>query len=125
VSDFASAMGLSMVLRQNLLALADARGALIGQQGKMELLYDYLSGTQFRHRVEGIVESFQAMKTDLDAEKRAMEKHWATRTKQIEIVVKNTAGMYGDLQGIIGNALPTVQALELPAGTVEVAGQTE
>jgi hypothetical protein len=122
VSDFASVMGLAMVLRHNLLAVADARSALVGQQGKMERLYEYLCGTHFRHRVEGIVEAFSAMKKDLDAEKRAMEKHWALREKQIEIVVKNTAGMYGDLQGLIGAALPTVPTLELPAGPAEEAG---
>jgi hypothetical protein len=123
VSDFASALGLAMVLRHNLVALADARSALVGQQGKMEVLYEYLSGSQFRHRVEGIVESFSAMKAELDAERRSMERHWSKREKQIEIVVKNTAGMYGDFQGIIGNALPAVQTLELAAGTAEDAAQ--
>jgi hypothetical protein len=88
----------------------------------MEVLYGYLSGPQFKHRVEGIVESFQAMKADLDSEKRAMEKHWSKREKQIEIVLKNTAGMYGDFQGIIGNALPVVQTLELPSGAAEGEG---
>lgn len=119
VTDFASAMGLATVLRANLIALSDVRSALIGQQGKMEVLYSYLSGPQFKHRVEGIVESFKAMKADLDAEKRAMVKHWSTREKQLEIVLKNTAGMYGDFQGIIGNALPTVQTLVLTSGADE------
>jgi hypothetical protein len=122
VSDFASAMGLATALRANLISLADVRSALVGQQGKMEVLYGYLSGPQFKHRVEGIVEAFQAMKADLDSEKRAMEKHWSKREKQIEIVLKNTAGMYGDFQGIIGNALPVVQTLELPSGAAEGEG---
>lgn len=122
VSDFASAMGLATALRVNLMSLADVRSALVGQQGKMEVLYGYLSGPQFKHRVEGIVEAFQAMKADLDAEKRAMEKHWSKREKQIEIVVKNTAGMYGDFQGMMGNALPVVQTLELPSGAAEGEG---
>ena len=82
----------------------------------MELIYKYLSGTAFKHRVEAIVESFVSMKTDLDAEKRSMEKIWAKREAQIERVIKNTAGMYGDLQGIIGSALPEVKILELPGG---------
>ena len=116
VSDFSSALGLAMVLRQNLAALADVRAALVGQQGKMAILYKYLTGPQFRHRVEGILEAFKTMQSDLEAEKRAIEKHWAKRQKQIEIVLKNTAGMHGDFQGIIGNALPAVPILELPAG---------
>ena len=55
------------------------------------------------------------MKTDLDAEKRTMTKVWATREKQIERVVANTTGMYGDLEGIIGAALPKIPSLELKA----------
>ena len=32
-------------------------------------------------------------------------------------VVENTAGIYGDLQGLIGTALPKIQQLELPEDT--------
>ena len=78
-------------------------------------MYDYLSGPQFRQRIEAIVESFAAMKEDLEAEKRAIEKAWAKRETQITRVLKNTAGMYGDLQGIIGTALPDVRVLALPS----------
>ena len=42
-----------------------------------------------------------------------MEKHWKQREKQIERVVKNTAGLYGDMQGIIGGQIPAIPALEL------------
>jgi len=66
--------------------------------------------------LDAMVEAFKAMKEDLDKERIAMEKQWAKRDKQIERVLLNTAGMYGDLQGIIGNALPAVKTLELPSG---------
>jgi hypothetical protein len=42
-----------------------------------------------------------------------MEKHWKQREKEIERVVKNTAGLYGDMQGIIGGHIPAIPALEL------------
>jgi hypothetical protein len=116
VVDFASVAGLALALRQNLIEIAQARSALVGQKGKMEHLYNYLSGPEFRRRVEGIVEAFVNMKTDLDAERRAMEKNWAKREKQIERMMHNTAGMYGDMQGIVGQTLLPVQMLELPAG---------
>ena len=93
-----------------------ARTALVGKNEKMEIIYKYLSGSEFRQRVEAIVESFVAMKEDLEAEKRAMEKVWAKREKQIQRVVQNTAGMYGDLQGIIGASLPEIKILQLPGG---------
>jgi hypothetical protein len=42
------------------------------------------------------------MKNDLDQEKRAMNKIWSKREKQIERVINNISGMYGDMQEIIG-----------------------
>jgi hypothetical protein len=114
VTDFQSVVGLAMALRVSLVELAQARNALIGKSEKMDLMYKYLSGSEFRQRVEAIVESFVTMKDDLDAEKRATEKAWAKREKQIQRVIQNTAGMYGDLQGIIGASLPEIKILQLP-----------
>ena len=79
----------------------------------MDLIYDYLSGDEFRQRIEAIVESFTSMQAQLAREKRAMEKLWKEREKQIEKVTGNTVGMYGEMQGIIGSGLPTIKALEL------------
>lgn len=114
VTDFQSAVGLATSLRENLIQLAHLRNSMAGRNEKKDLIYDYLSGPQFRQRIEAIVESFVGMKQDLDAEKRAMEKVWSKREAQVNRVLKSTAGMYGDLQGIIGSALPDVKVLELP-----------
>jgi hypothetical protein len=116
VTDFPAAIGLATALRASLIELAQARSALVGKSEKMELIYGYLSGPEFRQKVEAIVESFVAMKTDLDSEKRAMEKIWGNREKQIQRVIGNMAHMYGDLQGIIGASLPEIKVLELPSG---------
>lgn len=117
VSDFAAAMGLASVIRAGIIEVAQTRNAMVGKNEKMESLYNYLSGQEFRQRIEGIVESFTAMKIDLDAEKRAMDKIWQKREKQIERVIHNTSCMYGQLEGIMGNALPQVQTLELTSAT--------
>jgi hypothetical protein len=61
--------------------------------------------------VEAIVESFVDMQKDLQAERRTAERQWSKREKQIHRVIANTAGMYGDLQGIIGTSLQTIPAL--------------
>lgn len=114
ISDFPSVVGLATALRVILIQVAYASNALQGKNEKMELIYRYLCGTSFKQRVEAIVESFVSMKSDLDAEKRSMEKIWAKRDAQIDRVIKNTAGMYGELQGIIGSALPEVKILALP-----------
>ena len=66
-------------------------------------------------QVEAIVEGFSQMKIDLDSEKRAMQRIWKQREKQIEKVITNTIDMYGSVKGIAGSAIPDVKALELPA----------
>ena len=81
----------------------------------MEMLYEYLSGPEFKQQVEGIVEAFTGMREDLDRERRAMEKIWTKREKQIERAVKNMSRMYGSMEGIIGRSLPELDFFELKA----------
>ncbi|QDS97042.1 DUF2130 domain-containing protein [Adhaeretor mobilis] len=101
-------------LRQALIELQGARQAGEGQQTKMELVYQYLTGPRFRHRVEAIVEKFSDMQQDLEKERKTMTRLWAKREAQIRGVVESTAGMYGDLQGIAGKTLQEIEGLELP-----------
>jgi hypothetical protein len=98
-----------------LIEVASARQALEGQQTKMELIYQYLTGPRFRQRVQAIVEAFSSMQEDLDKEKKAIVKQWAKREEQIERVMQSTVGMYGDLQGIAGKTLKEIEGLELRA----------
>ena len=56
------------------------------------------------------------MQDQLNKERRAMERQWDQREKQIERVIKNTVGLYGDMQGIIGGQIPAIPALELDDG---------
>lgn len=114
IVDFHAAVGLAAVLRSAMIDLAQAQAAAEGKNEKMEMMYAYLSGQEFRQRIEAIVESFSAMKEDLDSEKRAMEKIWSKREKQIERVLLNTSRLYGELQGIIGQSLQPISNLELP-----------
>ncbi|MCA9112093.1 MAG: DUF2130 domain-containing protein [Planctomycetaceae bacterium] len=107
--------GLATALRAGLIEAAKAKRALDGRQDKMTVLYGYLSGAEFRHRVEGIVESFVTLKDDLEKEKRSMQRMWAKREKQLERAVFSTSSLYGDLGAIIGASLPQIEQLELPA----------
>jgi len=81
VTDLSTFLGVSGVLRMILLQVAQTKIASEGISGKKEMLYGYLSGSEFKQRVEAIVESFVTMKSDLDREKRAIEKSWAAREK--------------------------------------------
>jgi hypothetical protein len=113
VSEPLSAIPLAVALREQLVAVNRERMASVGKNEKMETLYQYLAGTEFKQKIEGIVEAFTSMQSQLNQERRAMERHWKQREKQIHRVVKNTVGLYGDMQGIIGGQIPTIPALEL------------
>jgi len=111
--------GLCAVLRESIIQLNNSLSTQENKGDKMEMLYSFLTGNNFRMQVEAIVEGFTQMKTDLDSEKRSMQRIWKQREKQIEKVVVNTIDMYGSIKGIAGNAIQSVKALELPEGDVE------
>ncbi|MBL8024380.1 MAG: DUF2130 domain-containing protein [Elusimicrobia bacterium] len=113
------ALPVAAMLRQILIEVNTARQVSDGQQTKTQIIYQYLTGPRFRQRVEGIVEAFTSMKTDLDVEKKVITKQWAKREEQIERVMQGTVGMYGDLQGIAGKTLQEIEGLELSALTHE------
>jgi len=113
---------LAVALRHTLLELSLARQAGEGQQTKMELVYHYLTGPRFRQRVTAIIEKFEEMQADLTKERAAMTKLWAKREMQIQSVLSATAGMYGDLQGIAGQAIETIEALDVSRLTGPTGG---
>ncbi|CAM3469899.1 Conserved hypothetical protein, coiled-coil domain [Legionella longbeachae NSW150] len=108
-----AAYPVAMVLRQSLLEVAMVRNSAEGQQTKMEVVYQYLTGPRFRQRVEAIVDAFSSMQSDLEKERKVIMKQWAKRNEQIERVMGATIGMYGDLQGIAGKSLQEIDGLEL------------
>ncbi|MFO8101731.1 MAG: DUF2130 domain-containing protein [Dehalococcoidia bacterium] len=117
VTKFSLAMAVGTALRQQLMEVAFARQGAVGKGEKMDMLYEYLSGSEFRQRIEAIVETFSGMQMQLEKEKRAMAKIWKEREKQIQRITTNTSQMYGAMRGIIGASLPEVELLEL--GPVE------
>ena len=109
---------LALALRATLLAVHNTKQVQAGMLSKSEEVYAYVTGPQFRHRVEALVESFTAMNEDLAVEQKSMQRQWAKRATQIERILTSTTGMFGDLQGIAGKALPEPVGLALP-GSVD------
>jgi hypothetical protein len=107
------ALPLAIALRQSLIDVAGSKLAQEGQQSKMELVYSYLTGPRFRHRIDAIVERFTEMQSDLDRERKTMMRLWAKREEQLRGVLDSTAGLYGDLQGIAGRAMADIESLDV------------
>jgi hypothetical protein len=110
-----AALPVAVTLRHALIEVASARQATEGQQTKMEMVYQYLTGPRFRQRVQAIVEAFSSMQEDLDKERKAITKQWAKREEQIHRGMQATVGMYGDLQGIAGKTLQEIEGIGFPA----------
>ncbi|MDB5178808.1 MAG: hypothetical protein JWN01_751 [Patescibacteria group bacterium] len=107
---------LAAALRMTILQVDAANKMAAGKDAKMEALYQFLVGPEFRHRVEAIIESYTLLQNEMEKEKRTYALKWARQEKAIRSVIDNTIGMYGDLQGITNQALPSIKTLELPDG---------
>ncbi len=104
---------LADTLRAKLIQLYHVKKAAEGKDGKAEILYNYLSGTEFKHRVEGIIDAFSGMQKEIEKEKRYFSNKWARDEKNIRQVIDNTYGMHGDLKAIIGGSLPQIKDLDM------------
>ncbi len=104
---------LAALLRDTAIQVAGARGARAQRNDLKGLTYDYLAGPEFASHVIAIIETAHKMRASLDQERRALQARWAEREQQIQGVVGELAGIYGDLRGL-GTALPTIEHLELP-----------
>ncbi|MET1254062.1 DUF2130 domain-containing protein [Aliikangiella maris] len=114
ICSFEEFKGLSLVLRDSIIRTSRAIATQENKGEKMVMLYDYLTGNEFRMQVEAIVEGFSQMQEDLNKEKRAMMSIWKKREKQIEKVLFNTANMYSSIHGIAGNVIKALPSLDLP-----------
>ena len=108
------AVPVALTLRQGLLEIANARATQAGQESKAEQVYQYLTGSRFKQRIEAIVERFKDMREDIDKERKFMAKAWAKREAQVSVMIETTVGMVGDLQGIMGQAMPAIPAIDEP-----------
>lgn len=107
---------LASALRINLYQVFTTKQSAVGKNEKMEILYEYLSGVEFRHRVEGIVEAFSEMQEDIEREKRWFTSKWAKQEKSLRKVMDQTHGMYGELESMMGKSLAPIKSLELEDG---------
>jgi hypothetical protein len=109
---FSEVKALAFLLRDSLVRIY---GALVSQENrgdKMQMLYDYLTGTEFRQNIEAVVEGFISLRDSITKEKVQMEKLWKEREKQLDKVLLNTTQFYGSIKGIAGNAVGDLKMLE-------------
>lgn len=116
IADTRCVAAIATAVREGLLSVAHTRSVDANRNEALDALYQYLAGKSFRQHIVTAVETFIEMEEDLHRERRAAERQWGKRAKQLERLEVNSSGMYGELQGIMGAALSPVELLELPPG---------
>ena len=104
---------LAVILRKSLLDVGYQKAISTNQGRKADLLYEFITGTEFRQQVEALVEVFSEMQDQLNKEKVAFEKIWKNREGQIKRLVSSTVNIYGGAQGLVGSSMPQIKGLEL------------
>lgn len=117
VTDYQSAIGLCAAFRQTLINVARERMIVKHQDTMKDIIYKYITGQEFILHIKAVVNAYKLMQEDLESEKRAMNKIWNKREKQISTVLENVTGMYGEIEGLVGGqkALPGIDSLSLEA----------
>lgn len=120
VCDYETVIAIATMLRSQLLEIALVKSSLDGRKDKMTVLYHYLTGTEFRQRVEAILEAYSTLQDDMEKEKRWFAAKWARQEKNIRKVIDNTLGMQGELQSIMGKSFKEIPEVEkLPEKIVD------
>jgi hypothetical protein len=112
ICSFSEVIALTTALRHTIMRVADTKKLEENKGEKMQMLYNYLTGNEFRQNIETIVEGFLSMKNAITKERVQMEKLWKEREKQLEKVLLSTSGMYGSIKGIAGASVGTIPLLE-------------
>lgn len=112
ICNFTEVAAVAYLLRSGIIKMNEVIRSQENKGDKMQMLYDYLTGNEFRGQVEAIAEGFMAMKNSITKERVQMEKIWKEREKQIEKVLISTSGMFGSVKGIAGSSVADIPLLD-------------
>ena len=112
LASFKEVISLTIALRNAIIQISEKKRADENKGEKMQMLYNYLTGIEFRQQIEAIVEGFVSMKHSITKERIQMEKIWKEREKQLDKVLLNTSGLYGSIKGIAGASVQDIPMLE-------------
>jgi hypothetical protein len=112
ICTFNEVSSVAQLLRNGIIKIYEAQKSQENKGDKMQLLYNYLTGIEFRGQMESIVEGFMAMKQSIMKERIQMEKLWKEREKQLEKVLLSTSGLYGSVKGIAGAGVSNIPLLD-------------
>lgn len=112
ICSFSEVASVSAIIRNGILKIYEIQRSEENKGDKMQMLYNYLTGVEFRGQVEAIAEGFLSLKNSISKERIQMERMWKEREKQLEKVLMSTSGLYGSVKGIAGASVGDIPLLD-------------
>jgi hypothetical protein len=113
VCTFLEFKALAILFRHNLARIGEILASQENKGEKMQMIYSYVTGLEFRQKLEASFESYRDMQEDLVREKTMFASQWAKREKRLLRAMENLVSLYGDVRGIAGGAVQEIKALEI------------
>lgn len=114
VCTFVEFKALAMLFRHNLVRIGEVLASQENKGDKMQMIYTYVTGNEFKQKLEAAFESYNEMQEDLIKEKTMFTSQWARREKRLLKAMENLVSLYGDVRGIAGGAVQEIRCLEMP-----------
>lgn len=115
VCSFSDFKGLAIALRDGIIRVNRAFAGQTNKGEKMQMLYDYLTGNEFKLQMNTIVQGFRTLKEGYEKEKVQMHRIWKEREKQLDRILINTNEFLGSLEGIAGQHYGNLGEADTPA----------
>jgi len=112
ICSFSEAKSLVTVLRNAILKIAEAKNFQENRGDKMNAIYNYVTGQEFRRGLQMMRENFRSLQTQLDKEKEDFEKNWQKKRKMIQTIIDNSSHVSGSIEGIAGGDSVDLNLLE-------------
>lgn len=111
ICSFDEVKPLASVVRDGIIKVSLAMASQENKGEKMQMMYDFLTSTEFRNQMEAIVDGFRTMREGIIKEKVQAEKNWKEREKQLDKVLLNATHFIGSVKGIAGSAMDDIKMI--------------
>ncbi len=120
ICSFNEVKSLVVVLRNAILKVAETKNIQENKGDKMNAIYNYVTGQEFRRSLQMMRENFRNLQMQLDKEKEDFEKNWQRKRKMIQTIIDNSSHVSGSIEGISGTEVD-LNLLENSTGSEEAS----
>ncbi len=117
ICTFKEVAGLAAAIRQICITQANIKATEFNRAEKIQALYNYLMSSEFKQRVEAIIETASEMRETIDKQRKSMLASWKKQENGVDQMSFLMTDIVGSIDGISGNALGSIRGLELEEGS--------